>query len=293
MVTSVFSIHKTINSGATMQDTNPLKQYFRRPAVFLKLPSGGKGYPQGTIDLPENGEIPIYPMTAIDEITSKTPDALFNGTALNDLMKSCVPNIKDPWAIPGIDLNPLLVAIRAATHGGLMEVTSVCPSCNEDSKFDVNLSGILASFSPGDYEVPLIISEDVLIKFKSMSYADINKASIAQFQLQKTLSGYMTIEDEDERQTKTMKLLDEINEISFKVISDSIEYVKVPGATVFEKEYIIEYLRSCDRNAYTKIREYSVKLRESTDVKPLEMKCTHCSHEYEQPFNVNPVDFFA
>ena len=77
--------------------TNPLKQYFRRPAIYLRLPSEGKFYSQGAIDLPENKEIPIYPMTAIDEITTKTPDMLFNGTAVIEIIKSCVPNIKNPW----------------------------------------------------------------------------------------------------------------------------------------------------------------------------------------------------
>jgi hypothetical protein len=51
--------------------TNPLKQYFRRPAIYLRLPSNGKFYSQGAIDLPDNKEIPVYPMTAIDEITTK------------------------------------------------------------------------------------------------------------------------------------------------------------------------------------------------------------------------------
>jgi len=276
-----------------MTDINPLKQYFRRPAVFLKLPSGGKGYPTGSIDLPENGEVPIYPMTAIDEITSKTPDALFNGSALVELVKSCVPNIKDPWEIPNIDLNPILVAMRSATHGGTMEVTTTCPSCKEESKFDVNLSGILAGFNPGDYDKLLIISEDVVVKFKPMTYRDVNQAALIQFQIQKTLTNFMSIEDEEARQAKTVEVLNEINEVAFQVISGSIEYIKVPGATVFEKPFIVEFLKGCDRNAFEKIKDFGVALRESTDTKPLNITCPHCQHEFEQQFDVNPVDFFG
>jgi hypothetical protein len=33
---------------------NPLKQYFRRPSVYIRLPSGGKGYPPGALEIPEN-----------------------------------------------------------------------------------------------------------------------------------------------------------------------------------------------------------------------------------------------
>ena len=87
---------------------NPLKQYFRRPALHMKLPSNGIGYKEGAIDMPPTGDIPIYPMTAIDEITARTPDALFNGTAVAELIKSCAPNIKDPWSVLSTDFCGLL-----------------------------------------------------------------------------------------------------------------------------------------------------------------------------------------
>ena len=61
------------------QSANPLKQYFRQPAIYLRLPTGGKYWPPGSIELTHNGEFSVYPMTAIDEITYRTPDALFNG----------------------------------------------------------------------------------------------------------------------------------------------------------------------------------------------------------------------
>jgi hypothetical protein len=75
---------------------NPLTQYFRQPAVYVKLPSGGKYYSEGAIVMPANQELPVYPMTAIDEITYRTPDALFNGNAVVNVIKSCIPNIVDP-----------------------------------------------------------------------------------------------------------------------------------------------------------------------------------------------------
>jgi hypothetical protein len=96
---------------------NPLKQYFRRPAIYLKLPSGGALYPPGVIKPTENGELPVYPMTAIDEITTKTPDALFNGVAMVEIIKSCVPDVLDPWSINSIDLDAILLAIKSAAGG--------------------------------------------------------------------------------------------------------------------------------------------------------------------------------
>ncbi len=176
-----------------MQD-NPLKQYFRRPAVYLKLPSGGLGYAPGDIDMPENGELPVYPMTAIDEITSRTPDALFNGNAVVEIIKSCIPAIKNPWAINNIDLDPILVSIRAATHGSVMEIETKCPSCEEESKYDVNLASVLGNFKPGDYTTPLIIDE-LTIRFRPLNYEEMNKASMIQFEMQKMMQNLLAIED--------------------------------------------------------------------------------------------------
>ena len=177
---------------------NPLQQYFRRPAIYLKLPSVGVGYEEGSIDLPANGEVPVYPMTTIDEITSRTPDALFNGTAVVDIIKSCVPNIIDPWSIPIVDLDPILIAIRAASNGDKMEIETTCPSCDEGAKYDVNLTGVLASFKPSDFSKLLVIDE-LSIKFKPLKYSEINDSNLLQFEVQRLMSSLQAITDEEEK----------------------------------------------------------------------------------------------
>jgi hypothetical protein len=289
MVTSVFIARKP---GETMSNTNPLQQYFRRPALYLKLPSGGAGYPEGTIDMPETGELPIYPMTAIDEITSRTPDALYSGVAVVELIKSCVPAIKDPWYVNINDLDPILVAIRAATSGSLMEIETTCPSCSEETKYDVNLSAVLAGYRTGDYSQPLII-DDITIKFKPLPYKDINKTNMMQFEIQKMLIDLQNLESGDEQTKRSGEAMKSIQNMAIDLISGTIEYIKVPGAIVFEQEYILEFLRMCDVGTFDKIKEKNLELRESAQSKPLEIECIHCQHEYTQPFTINVTDFFA
>jgi hypothetical protein len=41
--------------------TNPLKNFFRQPIIYVKLPSGGNFYPAGSINMPPNQEIPGLP----------------------------------------------------------------------------------------------------------------------------------------------------------------------------------------------------------------------------------------
>lgn len=271
---------------------NPLKQFFRRPSLYLKLPSGGTTYGPEVVELPENGELPVYPMTAIDEITSKTPDALFNGMAVVDIIKSCVPAIKDPWKINSVDLDSILVAIRAATNGNDMEIDSICPECSEDSKYGLNLSTILAGFKPGDYTKPLVVGS-LAITFRPLTFAETNNSQTVQFEIQRIIGQLNDIEDEDKRIKASSEGLVKINEASMNLIATSIASItNGSDVVVTERPYIVEYLKNCDRKTYDKIREYSMKLRETTETKPLHFKCVNCQHEYDQPFTLNISDFF-
>ena len=272
-------------------NTNPLKQYFRRPEIYLKLPSGGNFYPAGSIDLPDNQELPVYPMTAIDYITSKTPDALFNGTAVVDIIKSCVPNINDPWAIPTVDLDAILIAIRSAAQGNDMEIESSCPSRKEIATYAINLISMLQKMKPGDYATELQIS-DLYIKFRPLSYREMNQASMAQFEIQKMFSSMGTL-PEEEQTKKTQEAIVKITEITMAVLAQTIEYVKTPTITVNETAFILDLLQNCDKNMYIELRDHHAKLKDSAQIKPQKIKCIHCQHEYEQGIVINATDFFG
>ena len=47
---------------------NPLSGYFRSPKLYVKLPTGGKFYTKDVVEYPDAGELPVFPMTAKDEI---------------------------------------------------------------------------------------------------------------------------------------------------------------------------------------------------------------------------------
>jgi hypothetical protein len=270
---------------------NPLKQYFRRPSIYLKLPSGGVGYPAGALNRTETGELPVYPMTAIDEITSKTPDALFNGTAIVEIIRSCVPDIRDPWAIPSTDLDAILIAIRSAAQGNEMEIESECPSCKEVATYGINLIGILQTMKPGDYTQELQIS-DLFIKFRPLTYREMNQAAMAQFEIQKMFTSMDDL-PEEERTKKTQEAIVKITEITMAVLAQTIEYVKTPTITVNETEFILDFLQNCDKNSYIELRDYHSKLKDSTQIKPQKIKCVHCQHEYQQSIVINVTDFFG
>lgn len=273
-------------------NNNPLKQYFRRPSIYIKLPSLGKFYDSTVIQPTENGEIPVYPMTAVDEVTSRTPDALFNGHAVTEIIKSCIPAILDPWKINSIDLDTLLISIRIASNGNEMDMGSTCPECETDNNYSIDLVTLLGEQRNVDYEKTLNIRE-LEIKFKPLTYSETNKNNLQQYELQKTLTLLQDMEDNDEKSRQMKLVVQKLNELMNTVIASTIDYIKTPETTVHEFDFIKEFLENCDRQTNTVIKDYSIKLREDGQLKPLHVVCTNCQHEYKQPIILNLTDFFA
>lgn len=274
-----------------MLSNNPLKQYFRRPSIYLRLPSGGEGYSPDVLSATDTGELPVYPMTAIDEISVRTPDALFNGTAMVDLIKSCVPAIKDPWQIKSIDVDAILLAIKSCSQGNDLEVESACPSCTEVATYGVNLIGMLQNIKKVDYTTLLKLGE-MEIKFRPLIYKEMSEAGKHQFEVQKMFANLQSL-PEEERNSKAHQAVVTITAITMELLSQTIEYIKINDMLVTQTEYILEFLQNCDKNIYIEIRDYHGKLKEQSKLEPQKIKCIHCQHEYMQDIVINQSDFFG
>jgi hypothetical protein len=275
-----------------MNENNPLQQYFRQPAIYIKLPSEGKFYTAGSLDVPPTGELPVYPMTAIDEITYRTPDALFNGQSTVNVIESCVPNIKNGWAVPAMDVDTLLIAIRIASYGHDMEFGTSCPKCQDASDRKLDLRTALESIRPGDYATG-ITSGDMEIFFRPMTYQNLNDNNRLQYENQKTLQNIPTTDaPDDDKITALSSALKKITDITVSALSQSIAAVKTPTALVTEQKYINDFLHNCDKNLFNQIRDRIVKLKSASEMQPLKMSCPKCAHEYEQTVTLDMSSFF-
>ena len=107
------------------QTGSKLAQFYRQPEIYITLP-GSQFYPEDVLEITASGEIPIFPMTAKDDIIIKTPDALISGEAVVNVISSCVPAIKDPWKMPASDVDFVLIAIRIASFGNEMLLDYTC-----------------------------------------------------------------------------------------------------------------------------------------------------------------------
>jgi hypothetical protein len=272
--------------------SNPLRRHFRQPAIYVKLPSDGNYYPPGALAMPDNRELAVLPMTAVDEITSRTPDALFNGSAVMEIINSCIPAIKNPWAMPVIDLNTVLVAMRVASYGHSMDIESTCPSCRHNNEFTVDLRSVLDRLDQPDYTKTLVVG-DLEFVFRPLTYKEVNQNNQLQFEDQKFMQ---VLSNTEMPEQEKMKILGDsfrkITELSIQSLGLSISQIKTPDAIVTDYNDINEFLHNCDKKMFEQVRDRIIELKNKSDIPPLDLACTECSHKYTQQFGLDMSNFF-
>jgi len=271
---------------------NPLAKFFRQPAIYIRLPSGGRAWAAGSITVPANGEFPVYPMTAIDEITYRTPDALFNGEAVTNVIQSCMPNIHDAWACPSIDLDAILVAIRIASYGHSMDIGTKCPSCESEHDFGLDLRTVIDNLKSADYSSAVQLG-DLTVYLRPLDYREMTENSNLQFEQQKTLQVLGDTEVSDEQKAQQLNsMMKKIMEFTVHSLAQSIQEIRTNETSVYDIVYIEEFLNNCDRTVFEAIKNRVIELRQQSELQPLKITCPSCQHNYDQVFTLDMARFF-
>jgi hypothetical protein len=274
--------------------TNPLAKHFRQPAIYIKLPSGGQFWPEGSLDLPVTGEIPVYPMTARDEITIRTPDALMNGQGVVDVIQSCCPNIRDAWRMPSVDVDAILLNIRIASYGNKMDFDTTCPKCNEENNFALDLSGITGSITMPSYGAPVLF-DGLSILIKPQPYFEVNRISKINFTEQQLLR---TVNNEslsdDDKKTQAEEFLTRIIDLNIDICVNSTQSITTEdGTVVTDPAHIKEFYNLADYKVVRILQDQLRSISEQATIKPIDVTCTECENKYVVPLNFDYANFFA
>jgi hypothetical protein len=275
---------------------NPLAKHFRQPVLYIKLPSEGRWYPEGTVEIPVTGEVPIYAMTAKDEITMKTPDALLNGASTVHVIESCCPAIKNAWKMPSVDMDSVLLAIRLATYGKQMDFVAVCPHCQTQNEQSIDISVMLSKIMPADYSGRVNI-QGLEIILKPQSYEDYNKNNILNFQEQRILQVVQSESLSDEEKTRQFdELFQRLIETGITQVGKSIAGIQLEdGSIVDNPEFIHEFLDNCDRSVWEAIKAQIDTIKDAITYNKVNLVCTNdaCGKEFTTPFIFEQTNFFG
>ena len=283
------------------ETANPLSKYYRQPGVYIKLPSGGKYFSEGAFQPTANGEIPVLPMTAKDELNFKTPDALLNGQATVDVIQSCVPNIKDAWQVVNHDVDTILLAIRIATFGENMDIEAPVPVINEMQTHSVNLPGILETLAISELKDEITTKSGFKIKVAPLTYKDLTKNQLAAFEQQKI---YATVSNsqlgEDEKSLRFIQSFRKLSELNFEVLVESLVSITTPdGNTTTDKAQIKEFFDNATAKITEEIQDALAELRLQGSIKPMKVKATEeqikagVPATYEVPITFDNANFFV
>lgn len=274
------------------QSSNPLSKHFRQPAIYLELPSKGKYWVEDGLILPLNNELPVYPLTAKDEITLRTPDALLNGNGVVDVIHSCVPNIKNAWSMPSIDVDAVLIAIRIASYGHLMDFDSTCPHCKHENTFELDLRDFLSSLKSPNFE-DLFKTNEVEIKFQPQPYFLVSKINVSTFTQNKLIAAIDALEDGDLKNSKLSEHMNTLIDLNYDSLTNSTELIVCDGITVTDKSHIKEFYQNIDSKALSKVQSHLEQLIDNSSIKPKEATCQECQKLYQLNFVFDYSSFFA
>tara|TARA_Y100000589_G_scaffold331591_1_gene385799 strand:+ start:1410 stop:2315 length:906 start_codon:yes stop_codon:yes gene_type:complete len=293
-------IGEKMTGQTTGQNTNnPLQKYFRQPKLHVRLPSGGKYYPPGTLDLPESGEVAIYPLTAKDELLLKTPDSLMNGTATADVIKSCVPQIKNPWYMPSLDVDALIIAIRIATYGPEMTLTVKVPNTGDEKDFTVDLNNLVEPLMSAKYDA-VIQLDKMKITLRPLMYSEFTKDAIRSFEEQRV---YNLLNDDtvpaEEKMERFRAAFNRLTDLTVETVAKSIAQIEVDDQVVSEPKHILEFMQNTSKEFYTTILNHISEQRDKFAVKPFIANTTKEEQEkgapetFEVPITFDQSNFFV
>lgn len=277
-----------------MSQSNPLAKHFRQPAIFLKLPSQGKYWKEGSIDLPVTGDLPVYPMTTKDEITLRTPDALLNGQGVVDVIQSCCPNIKNAWEMPNNEADPILIALRIASYGSTMSINTNCSHCNAENRYDVDLNQVLDTVRFPNFEQKLT-QDGLTFKFKPQTYLTANKANLAAFEEQKLLEILLQQSTEDDKKLAEFNTrLQKLNELNVDLLAESVEYIQTEeGEKVVNTQFIKEFFDNANSATVKEVQKSINEINKQSQIPNMRVVCDSCEKDYEVSLEFNYSSFFG
>lgn len=274
---------------------NPLQKYFRQPGIFVHLPTKGLRYKTEDINLNQFGQVAVKPMSAGDELILKSPDALFNGEALASVISSCCPDIKDPKILLTPDVDAILLGIRVATYGDVMEFEAQCPKCEHENNFESNIRDLLGLMNYLEDEYKTNTDDGLTIYIGPYNFESNLKASIAAYEEAKFIQSVSSEEvAEEDKVAYFRQSFERMNILNNELIADAIIKIVTPeGEAINDRVFIAEFVENIEKKKITVIENKIKELNQTGVNRKFGAICSECGHTWETEINFDPTHFFA
>lgn len=279
---------KIQNDGAVKAPNPLLERLNKLPGTTVQLPSGGIFYTDGELDSEcQNGEVVVFPMTTTDEIMMRSPDMLFQGTAIENVVKRCIPQIKKPLDLLVGDVDYILTNLRKISYGPQLPVRYDCDCFkNDPEKYEK-----VRAEASNEYLIPIDTLIQKTTPLDAKSFNKDYKVTLQNGQvvvLQPLRFGDYIKLQQSANKSDDMNSIEEIKDYvasNFAAVTKSVDGIE-------DRELIKEWYRDLYRSETALIKN---KIDEFTpwgiDFK-YEITCRLCKNKKGLVTQLNPVYFF-
>lgn len=274
---------------------NPLLKKIQMPGQKFRLPSKGLFYKNGELAKHvKNGEVEVFPMKTIDEINLKTPDMIFQGTAISRVFERCIPDIKKPLELLSKDVDYLMGALRRVSYGNELPIKTSCKCSNHKvmREYNVPLDQMLSKTQELDENN--IESEYVLELYNEA----LDVTQVVQMR-PPTFNDWVDIY---QFQATEINKLDNMENTDFDDTSESAvnEYISLTVASVVEsvdgiddEELIKEWAKNLPALLKLQLSDKIDSLTEWGAKFSYTVNCFDCGIPLDVTAMLNPVGFFS
>lgn len=257
---------------------NPLLGKLRLPGETFQLPSQGIFYTNGELDpFVKNGEVEVYPMTAIDEIVFSTPDKLLSGKAVSEVFERCIPQILKPMELLTKDVDYLMVCLRLVTFGQFIDLnhTHTCENAKQHT-YQIDFQTMVKQTKKID---PTTISQQY-----SLLLSNGQQVVLQPIKYEAILNLYDIMLMQKTNETTT----EEAEAYATNAIASVIK--SVDGIT--DTDLIIDWARKLPLGYKKQIEQSVSNLSEWGVDFNIDTKCKDCKEKITLAVSTNPVSFF-
>src|SRR6056300_1737814 len=153
-----------------------LKDFYRNKEIYIKLPTEGKWY-TSNINLNNENEIGVMPMSFKDEMLLSIPDSVYNGESLFEILQSILPDMENPYEILMPDVDVVILASKINSNDGEMEVEAACTHCNHTEQYTVKIVNIINQIKVIN-PIELELNNGLVVSFRPNSLRSVTTNQI-------------------------------------------------------------------------------------------------------------------
>lgn len=278
-----------------MDNSNPLRAYYRHVKTYITLPSGTNYYTSNVIDFTESGEVGVMAMTGEDEVSLKSPDAIMNGEAVKRVLLSCVEGLKKPEYLLNNDVDALMIAIKHVTYGDSNEYSPVCPACGHRNLYKFDVGQLLQNMQSLEADYSVDISNGLRVYIKPYMFKDRIATFRVAFEQEKIRKSIDSSDEEVAIRTigQSIKTMTELN---YQIITNAIVAITNGDGMDIKNDdtnraAILGLLRNISATDFASIEEKLNEINKIGVGGSVSSTCSECNHQWEADVDLNPINF--